>query len=202
MTDETTTIHITTSGDRRFGRRAVLGGGTAVAAAGLATRLVAPTMTIAQEATPTAIPSLLEAWAAAWSSGDVDQLVALYTPDAVYEEVIEGGVVAHGPDEIRAFLAGGPFGAHPDDLRIELLSGFEAGGWAAAEWRQTATHTGDLPGFPATGRKVDFRGTTIFELAGDKIRRDSEYFDWYTVQLQLGIIPAAEESPPAATPEA
>ena len=175
-------------------------------AGGLATALAARGRgpAAAQEATPGAFPPILEAWAAAWSSGDPGQLVALYTPDALYEEVAEGGIVARGPDEIRAALAGGPFAAFPDDLRIELLAGFVTDGWAAAEWRQTSTHTGDLPDFPATGRTVDFRGATIFELEGGKIRRDSEYFDFYTVLSQLGVIPGAEAegTPTAATPEA
>ena len=197
MSDGTTT-------NRRRDRRSMLGGAAGVAATGLVTRLGAPTKAAAQEATPGPMPPLLEAWAAAWSSGDVDQLVALYTPDALYEEVVDDGIVARGPKAIREVLAGGPFAAFPDDLRIELLSGFAAGGWAAAEWRQTSTHTGDLPDFPATGRIVDFRGATIFELEGDKIRRDSEYFDWYTVMVQLGIVsePGTEATPTAATPEA
>src|SRR5918998_626640 len=74
----------------------------------LATVLVASMgIVAAQEASPGASPAALPAplaeWAAAYSSGDADRLLALYTDDALWEEVAIG-LAAHGQDEIRAHL--------------------------------------------------------------------------------------------------
>jgi len=196
MSDGTTT-------NWRLDRRAVLGGAVGAAGAGLATHIGVSARAAAQDSTPTAFLPLLEEWAAAWSSGDPDRVAALFTDDAIFEEAIEGGMVTHGTEDLRAYLADFVFAAFPD-LRVELTSGFVSDGWAAAEWRQTATHTGDLPDVPATGRSVSWRAASILELEGDKIRRESEYFDLYSILLQLGLIPGPEtEAPPtAATPEA
>jgi hypothetical protein len=44
---------------------------------------------------------------------------------------------------------------------------------------------------PATGKRFSIRGVTILELQGDKIRRDSDYWDAATVMRQVGLLPAA-----------
>ncbi|MCC2628148.1 MAG: SnoaL-like domain [Thermomicrobiales bacterium] len=70
--------------------------------------LVASMGTVAaQDASPAAslatLPSPLAEWAVAYSSADADRLLALYTDDALWEEVAIG-LAAHGQDEIRAHL--------------------------------------------------------------------------------------------------
>jgi steroid delta-isomerase-like uncharacterized protein len=59
--------------------------------------------------------------------------------------------------------------------------------------RQTfrGTHKGDLPGLPATNKSCAIRGSTIFELQGDKIRRNSDYWDMVTFLKQVGVMPSA-----------
>ncbi len=58
--------------------------------------------------------------------------------------------------------------------------------------RQTfrGTHKGDLPGLPATNKSGAIRGSTIFELQGDKIRRNSDYWDMVTFLKQVGVMPS------------
>jgi steroid delta-isomerase-like uncharacterized protein len=58
--------------------------------------------------------------------------------------------------------------------------------------RQTfrGTHKGDLPGLPATNKSCAIRGSTIFELQGDKIRRNSDYWDMVTFLKQVGVMPS------------
>jgi hypothetical protein len=34
------------------------------------------------------------------------------------------------------------------------------------------------------------QGTAIFELDGEKIRRSASYFDFYTLLVELGVLPA------------
>jgi predicted ester cyclase len=52
------------------------------------------------------------------------------------------------------------------------------------------THKGDLPGMKATGKRVDVRGSSIFEFSGTRIRRCSDYGDMVTFLRQLGLMPS------------
>jgi steroid delta-isomerase-like uncharacterized protein len=125
-------------------------------------------------------------WARAWSSRDIETLLALCTDDCQYEDVTMGAI-SHGKGELRQF-AEAVFAAFPD-FRIELESYFTAGRWAGAEWTMSGTHQGDLPGLPATGRGFCVRGSTICELRQGKIRRNSDYWDMVTLLKQIGLMP-------------
>jgi steroid delta-isomerase-like uncharacterized protein len=146
---------------------------------------------LAQDASPAAesasIPPLLMAWAAAWSSGDPEQLVALYASDGVYEE-IPTGVVARGPDEIRAFLEDN-FANFPG-VQVIPRSGFQAEDRAVME--------SDFVGTSAEGASFSVPFVTVFELEGDKIVRNTDYFDLYDFMGQLGMLPPSEAATPMA----
>jgi steroid delta-isomerase-like uncharacterized protein len=155
----------------------------------------------AQEGTPSAtsgtIPPIAQAWAEAWAAEDPDRLVALYTPDSMFEEVAFGE--AHlGTDETRAAVEA-EFAAF-SQIAVTWSSGFQAGNWAAAEGTFAGVYTGQGEGLPpGTGQQFAVRFAVIFELEGDLIRRESDYFDAYTFLIQLGALPApgAEGTPTA-----
>jgi steroid delta-isomerase-like uncharacterized protein len=182
--------------NRQVRRRRLLGG---LFGGGLTAVLAARGRTTAraQGSTPGAneVPAVLQEWAAAWSEhDDGTRLAALYTADATHEEV-PSGTVFSGPEAIADY-AQSHFAAFPD-VMLELSSAFVAGDWAAAEWVYAGTYTGSLPGLPAgTGQPFSVRGTVIVELDGERIRRSASYFDFYSLLVQLGVLPA----PGAATP--
>ena len=151
----------------------------------------APLATAAQEASPAApaaLPPLLEAWLAAFNAGDPDQLLALYTEDALWEEPAIG-LAARGPDEIRAHLER-LFTAAPD-IGYAVTSSVVAGDGAVVEWVVTGTYRADFPGLPpAAGQPFSFRGASVFEMTDGKIQRYTEYWDAYTFLVQLGALPA------------
>src|SRR5215831_8899249 len=101
---------------------------------------------------------LVENWATVWSSHDVAKVLSIFTDDCVYEDVTMG-VVNHGKTELETF-ARDIFGAFPD-FTLQLTGQFAAGRWAGAEWTMSATHKGDLPGLPATGKRFSIRGATV-----------------------------------------
>ncbi len=146
-----------------------------------------PPSVAAQEATPAAIPPLLEEWAAAWSAEDLDRLLALYTDDAVFEDVA-AGVVVRGKSEIGSVFATSLEAF--SGIQQTLLAGFQAGDRATAEAQFAGAQTGDLPGSPASGRAVSYRFAAVFELAGERFRRESDYLDLYGLLVQLGALPA------------
>ena len=129
---------------------------------------------------------LLAEMIAAWNAHDLDRVLALYSDDPAYEEVTLGEV-HRGRAAVRAFFAGG-FAAFPD-LRFELLSAFVAGERAAAEWTMSGTHDGDFTGLPATHKPFAVRGASVFELAGDTLHRQRDYWDLATLLTQLGVMP-------------
>jgi steroid delta-isomerase-like uncharacterized protein len=176
-------------------RRGLLGGMVGATLGALFARDVNPAA--AQDTTPMAgVPPVLQEWAAAWSEhDDGTRLAALYADDATHEEV-PSGTIFSGPEEIAGY-AQSHFAAFPD-VALELTSAFESGDWAAAEWVYGGTNTGELPGLPpGTGQPFSVRGTAIFELQDGQIRRSASYFDFYTLLVQLGVLPApgAEATP-------
>jgi len=179
------------------GRRQLVGGlfGGAVTVV-LAGR--SPGSTAAQDTTPMAgtVPPALQEWAAAWSEHDDGaRLAALYTSDATHEE-IPSGTIFQDPEEIAGY-AQSHFAAFPD-VALRLTSAFAAGDWAAAEWVYGGSYTGSLPGLPpGAGQPFSVRGAAIFELQDGKIRRSASYFDFYSLLVQLGVLPPPR---PAGTP--
>ena len=63
----------------------------------------------------------------------------------------------------------------------------EGAGRAAAEWTFRYVVTDVIP--RSAGRKVRFRGMSLFELEGGKIKAYREYFDVGVALLQIGLKP-------------
>jgi len=112
--------------------------------------------------------------------------LSLLVDNCVYEDVTLAAV-NKGKKQIRAFIDS-VFAAFPD-FDMKLSSSFTTGTWAAAEWTMTATHRGDLPGLPATGKHFSVRGASVIELQDGKIRRNSDYWDMATFLKQIGAMP-------------
>jgi steroid delta-isomerase-like uncharacterized protein len=126
----------------------------------------------------------LDLWAEGWTNHDMQEVASVFTEDCIYEDVALG-VVNRGRDELVAF--GNGFIAGVPDLRVEVTSRFATEDKAAAEWKMTGTHTGDLPGMPASGKTFSLRGVSTFELRGNSVFRCSDYWDLATFRKQLGF---------------
>ena len=137
---------------------------------------------LAQDATPAASPSILEAYGDAWSSGDAAAVGALYTENAVRDDV-PTGMVSDGRDAIEK-LADALF-ATDDDVRLEVTDGFAGESWAVVEWTFSGVH-------PATGREVTFRGASVLELTDGLISEERDYYD---LPEMLAQIEAASATP-------
>src|SRR6267378_382024 len=130
------------------------------------------------------VSNAVDEWAEGWSRHDMKRVASVFTDDCVYEDVALG-VVNRGKEQLKAF--GDGFIAGVPDLSVDVTSRFASGDMAAAEWRMSGTHTGDLPGMPATGKKFSLRGVSTFQLRGDRVVRCSDYWDLATFQKQLGF---------------
>src|SRR5215211_6075631 len=135
-----------------------------------------PTLLQAQEASPSAAGgSILERYGEAWSSGEAPQVGALYTEDAVRED-IPTATTSRGRTEIEA-LAAGLFKTDAD-VRLEVTDGFVGESWAVVEWTFTGTRD-------ESGSEVTFRGASVLEVEDGLIREETDYYDLPQMQQQI-----------------
>jgi steroid delta-isomerase-like uncharacterized protein len=129
---------------------------------------------------------VLDQWAPAWSSNDVERLLPLFTDSVEYEDVTLGAV-NRGANALRDF-ATGTFASFAD-LKFELKSRFVAadGKSGAMEWIWRGRQTKDFPNLPATNKPFEVRGATVVEFTDGKISRNSDYWDLATYMKQVGL---------------
>lgn len=134
-----------------------------------------------------ALEHAVDQWAVAWSSGDVEKLLRLFTDDVFYEDVTFGAVNT-GKEALRNF-ATAAFGAFPG-MTFEVKSRLVAsdGTAGAFEWVWSGKQTKDFPGLPATNTPFQIRGVAVVEFRGAKISRCSDYWDLTTYMKQVGLI--------------
>lgn len=132
------------------------------------------------DADPTQIAT---AWITFWNSRDANSAPTLFADNVVYEDVTLG-VVNHGIDELKAF-AQGYFDTAPPDAQFYLVASDINGGHGTIEWLWTFTTTATFFG-PTPGKEVAVRGVSVIELHGNKIVRNTDYWDLATVLRQIG----------------
>jgi steroid delta-isomerase-like uncharacterized protein len=119
----------------------------------------------------------------AFNRQDVDALCACFTPGASYHDNFFGehaGTARLAAMFARMFREG-------QDYAWSMDTVVEGPSRAAAEWTFSYVVTDAVP--RSAGRKVRFRGMSLFELEGGKIRAYREYFDIGAALLQLGFKP-------------
>ena len=123
----------------------------------------------------------------AWNSHDADAVVAFFTDDGVYEDATLARV-NRGKAEIRAFAAES-FAAFPD-FHIEDVGPvtIDPSGRFANEWTLSGTHEGDTA-IPATHKSFSLRGASVGEFEGDRIKRNSDYWNMADFLVQVGMLP-------------
>jgi predicted ester cyclase len=98
----------------------------------------------------------------------------------------------HGREEVLGFL-GVFWDAFPDG-RLETSALLAEGSVVAAEGRFIGTHTGVMRtpagDVAATGRDVDLRWMSRYEVRGDELASEHLYFDQAELLGQLGLMPA------------
>lgn len=71
------------------------------------------------------------------------------------------------------------------DQSFAIQGLFADGDAVAVTWLWTATHQGDIPGFPATGKPLAMSGATVYYFAGDKLAGHWQITDRLGVYQQL-----------------
>ncbi len=74
--------------------------------------------------------------------------------------------------------------AFPDQL-FDIQGLFADGNAVVMTWLWSATHKGDIPGFPATGKKINMSGATVYYFDGDRLAGHWQITDRLVVYQQL-----------------
>ena len=135
----------------------------------------------------------VDAQDAAFNRHDPSGVSAIYAPDAIMHDQAAGDALA-GRRALEEFV-GGYLQAFPDFAWERL--GLEIDGSTGVEqWRVTGTHDGDLPGLPATHRRVSIEGCSVLHFGDDGLVHEEEnYWDEAAMLRQLGAIPQLAATP-------
>jgi len=141
------------------------------------------------ETSPEQARRLVDELYTAWSLHQPDRIDAIFTDDALYED-IAGGQIYRGRTEIKELIRA-TLGFAPD-FRVTLRSVAVAGDTATTEWLIEGTQTaaarvGSAGEVPPTGRTFRLRGASILVFAKARITRVTDYYDMATFLRQLGV---------------
>jgi steroid delta-isomerase-like uncharacterized protein len=126
---------------------------------------------------------LVQDFAKAFNARDVDGLLACFTERASYTDNFYGEHV--GREKLKAMFERMFHEGRDYAWRMDRV--VETPATAAAEWTFSYVVSGAVP--RSEGRKIRFRGMSLFELEGGRIARYREYFDTGVALLQLGFAP-------------
>lgn len=97
-----------------------------------------------------------------WSAGEIDQcdrfLADRYTIQHDPGDPWDGQTLDPAGFKERVRVSRAPF----PDQRFEVQQWFENDESIAVTWLWAATHLGDLPGFPASGKRLEMSGATSY----------------------------------------
>jgi steroid delta-isomerase-like uncharacterized protein len=124
----------------------------------------------------------------AWNSHDFGKIAPFFTPDCSYQDMAFGSTF-QGIKEIENLVK--TTFVMSSDIKFEMKSFFNLGNCAAGEWVMSGTHTGDVPGMKATGKKFSIQCSAIMELSEGKIKRNTSYYNFSALLMQIGWLPGA-----------
>lgn len=135
------------------------------------------------------IHQLLKRHYKAWSSNDVEGVVACYAEGCVFQDIALEATF-EGTAGVRQFVQL-TFASIPD-FKWNPKHFIVDGERVCCEWQMDGTLSGDLPGIPATGKRFDVKGLSALVIRGGKIHENRDYWSLATFLRQLGhkTIPA------------
>lgn len=117
---------------------------------------------------------------------DVEKLIPLFSDSCLYEEVATGrkysdknGIAAY----VKSTLSGIP------DSKVEIVTIVSNENTSVVEWIWKGTNSVGWPsiGIPATNKYFEFRGVSVMIIEDNLIKRNSDYWDWGTFLIGIGV---------------
>ena len=117
---------------------------------------------------------------AAWNAGDLDQYFELYDEQIQLHGYTEQPM---GKAEARGFYEG--LFASLSDIVLDIHDVVESGNLLGCGFTLHGTHTGELAGVAATGRRIQQPGVTILRFDGVRVVERHSVADFDTVVAQI-----------------
>jgi steroid delta-isomerase-like uncharacterized protein len=118
-----------------------------------------------------------------WNQGNPATIDELMLPDGKAHGFPEPSAILTGPSEFKQ--AHSLFNEAFSNIKVEVNEIIADGDNVAARWTATITHTGHTLGFPPTGRRASFSGTSFLHIANGKIAEAWNHIDFTRVVLEL-----------------
>lgn len=127
----------------------------------------------------------LHEYYATWSAGDPDKVIEFFADGAVFEDLAFEAKF-EGLEAIRSFAVLTYNGV--PDFRVAPQQIVVNGSHAAASWVMSGTHSGDMPGLPATGKTFEVRASSIIQTQGSQILHITDYWNPVSFQKAVGLV--------------
>ena len=116
--------------------------------------------------TRTLARDLVDTFAEAWSKGQLDRILSVFTPDAVFQETPFAERLA-GTESIRRYWSDVPY--HQSEITVTTGEIFTVGPWFATEFKSVFRRR-------RTGEWVEARGALFCETSGSLISEMRMYW--------------------------
>ena len=139
--------------------------------------------------------AVLNAWEAAWDHGKVDAFDAILHPD--YQRVSARTGTTTDAAALKQEILDAR-AAFPDLVTtVDRIVVDEDAASAAVFWHSVGTFTADLGGVPATGRRVETRGSNLLELRDGRVVSEQVTWDQSELLADVGVpsLKSAFETP-------
>ena len=134
------------------------------------------------------LQEFIDGYNRAWNEHDVDAIVAMHTPNSVFENHTTGDLNV-GREAIGTAIRG-IFTVFPD-LRFETRRAYIRDDLVVQEWTARGTHLGKMnrAGLEVepTGKSVEYRGLDVIPIEDGLVARKDVYSDGVTLLRQLGL---------------
>lgn len=126
---------------------------------------------------------LIERAYALQNAHKANDLAALYAQDSIFQD-IPLGAFPNGHEEMKklwtdTWASLSDFKMEPDFIVADANGG-------AASFTMSGKHTGDFPGYPATGNTFSLKGASVIRIADGKITEWIDYWSTGDLERQLG----------------
>ena len=112
------------------------------------------------------------------------------------EEILATDIIVHLPsgedmkgiEQVKNLEAMAKNYINPEINHYEIIA---EGDYVMIRWDMAFDHTQDLPGIPATGKRIsNLHGIDLFRMENGKIAEFWQYYNEMAFMQQLGVIPA------------
>jgi len=123
------------------------------------------------------------------SKGRLELAEQLYAKDFVNHGIHRNATLAEDQDALKGWhQAFSDISIVPEKLIAE-------GDLVTVYWIARGTNTGTGNGLPATGKKAELAGITIWRIVDGKIKEEWSAFDQFSLMQQLGLLPTDKQQP-------